>query len=391
MPRRFEFEFRSERPNPKPVGTAEATAAGSSETLDTGEPSGPRKAASSVDSAPKSVAEFAPLENAPFEMIPWQSNHLLPKTGVVLLVTPPGSCSFALIGFFALHLSGRTDAPFGRAHYPGDVLLSTHSTHYDRALRVVGSRHAHSDKKIYVRRTERIFNWRVPQIALQGVFSSTAAANAAALIIDGGAFPQRLDESIVESAFSALSTMAEAASCLIIVAVEWSSRCLDPFERVPRSLRICRGTLLVSPLRSRALAPSSSDPAEFMLVRLADTTTVSVNVRFTLSSTFDFSMSADILWQKPNYSDPRNAFRHAETADLTVGQREAVRLAVQLIHQSGPATSLQLQAVSPLHGIAKTTMRDALSVANLLGYLENHRYPDGRWYWSLPNRQVLWR
>ncbi|MEJ7932507.1 hypothetical protein WG922_21230 [Ramlibacter sp. AN1015] len=336
------------------------------------------------DHNPETVA-FQPLENVPYEPAPWQSVNLLKKKGVTLLVTAPGACSFALPAYFGAFLSGRGMVPFGAAHYPGDVLFTTHTPDLDRAMRAAVSSLFPSEKKVLTRCTPRRFNWKEPITVLEQALAGQPRGATAAVIIDAGPFPQGLRDDCVDAAVEAMNKVAEEADCLVLVVVESTNRSVDPFERIPKALRGVRGTLLAVPLRSKTLAPQAGAPAEFMLMRLAQASPHSLNVRFFLVPAVDLVETTSITWGVVGYGDPREAFRMAESIDLTVAQRAAVELAVDIIRHHGPTSSRELQAAGKLHrGIAPTTMRDALSVAKLLGYLGAGRSFDGRSFWIIP-------
>lgn len=329
------------------------------------------------------AAGFKPIESVPYEPVSWQAPSLLKRRGVVLLVTPPGACTFAMCAYFSAFLSGRAHTPFSCARYPGDVLLSTYTPDLDTSLRAYLPSTINSDKKIFVQQTSRRFNWRTPTLSLKGGLAADHKPdNVVAIIVDTGTFPKNVDDSIVESAYTALAQMADEANCLILLVVESTSRSSDPFERVPRSLRALRGTLLAVPTRSKALTSQPGDPGEFLLLRLAEAAAMALTVRFRLRSVIDSIETLRIEWGQVNCDDPRAVFRNAETADLTAAQRFAVQVAIGVIQRFGPTTSKALQAAGFGQGIAPTTMRDALTLAQVFGHLQKFRGPDGHWYWG---------
>lgn len=341
------------------------------------------EAASMQSGVATKIAPFTPLNCMPFETEYWQSYGLLKKKGVFLIIVPPGACSSTLCAYFAELLSGRVLFPFGRAWYPGDVLLSTHTSNVQRVINSSFSSGHPSDGQIFTQVTPRRFNWRAPMVNLKGALADRKEGKVSAVIVDTGVFAQGIDEAIVESAYASLNDMADEADCLILLVVESTSRSVDPFERVPRSLRILRGTLLVVPLVSKVLRTQPGAAAEFLLLRLEETAASALTVRFRLEAR-GFSGTACISWDRLNFSDPRAAFISAETVDLTTAQRAAVQLASEVIGMRGPMTSADLKSFGCLNGIAPTTMRDALSVAKLLGQLVSFRRNDGRCFWSMP-------
>jgi hypothetical protein len=330
------------------------------------------------------IPPFVPVSTVPCEPPAWLIPGLLKKKGVTLLVAPPGACFSALCTFFALTLSGKDYGPLGAVRYPGDVMLTTHTPHLDRSLRALLMATNTSMHTAFTRKTKRRFNWRTPALTLKEVTEGRKPGTLAALIIDAGDFPTRVDASIVESAHAAFSEISETLDCQVIVVVESTSRSIDPFERVPKNLRVLRDTLLAVPLRAKVLQPQTSTPPEFMLMRLSTATATAFTVRFALHVLWDAVEASRIVWTPVVYDDPRAAFKRAETADLTAAERAAVTLAADVIRQRGPTSSKELQAVGRLNGVPPTTMRDALTVADLLGHLKCRRFDDGRWYWGIP-------
>jgi len=376
---------------PRPQADPTHTPAGQPEPSLTDRVAAPQPEPVIDNSSHEEIAAFKPLEEVPYEPEPWQVVGLLKKTGVVVLVTPPGSCSFALSAYFASHLSGRVSLPFGLARYPGDVLFSTHTPHLVRALRAVASSAFIGNKQILIQQTPRRFDWKAPGATFERALKDRAPGTTAAVIIDAGPPPHRFDESKIEAAYVALSGLAHERDCLILLIVEHTSKNPDPFEQVPRALKAFRGTLLTVPLRSKALAPQPYAPAEFLFLRLAEATPNALTARFTLWPVSDLVETTGISWGEITYGDPRKAFRTAETVDLSVAQRAAVQLAVEVIQQRGPTSSRDLQAVGrATSGIAPTTMRDALSVAKLLGHLDTVRSLDGKSYWIIPGTNWMY-
>ena len=52
-------------------------------------------------------------------------------------------------------------------------------------------------------------------------------------------------------------------------------------------------------------------------------------------------------------------------------------------------TSTDLQAAGQHYGIAPTTMRDALTIAGVLGHLFKFQYQlNRRWYWTLGSNPI---
>jgi hypothetical protein len=345
-------------------------------------------AASPADEA-RTTAQFTSLNNLPWEFSDWQVVNLFKKKGVALMVVPAGACSFTLGAYFAALLSGKACTPFGAARYPGDVLVSTYTSHFGEVLRTSMSTFYQSDKTVFFQRTPRRFNWRTPMVSLKEAVADRKPDKVAAIIIDTGAFPKGVDEAIVESAYASLIQLAENADCLILLMVESTSRNVDPFERVPGSLRIFRGTLLAVPLVPKSLGPQQPSLAEFLLVRLVDTAATALAVRFRLEQSYLSPEVSTINWAPIFYGDPRSAFVTCNTVDLTNAQRAAVQLAAQVISVHGPTASSDLLAAAKLNGIAPTTMRDSLSVAKLLNQLGRVRRNDGRWFWIIPGQTPL--
>ncbi len=335
------------------------------------------------------IPPFTPVENVLYDPNAWRVHDLIRTVGVTLIVVPPGACSATLRGFLAGYLAGKFGGPFALATHTGDVLVSTHSAHGDESLRANLTYALPTNNRVLTRTTPTRFNWKTPDITLKGELEGRKPGELAAVIVDAGPLALRVDESIVEAAYRTLSELARNAACQIIVMVEATSRHMDPFERIPRSLRILHGTILVVPLRSKALTPTPGTPPEFLLVRLADAAPTSITARFSLPSFRDAGLSklaewSPIQWGQVVYDDPREAFRRADIADLTAGQRVAVRQAAVLIVQRGPMTSTDLQAAGQHYGIAPTTMRDALTIAGLLGHLFKFQNQLNRhWYWAL--------
>lgn len=326
---------------------------------------------------------FTPLEKVPFESAPWQNVNLLRKTGTQIVVVPPGACSFAISGHFAQYLTGRTPWHWPPTRYPGHVLYSTYTSHLERSLRTALNLPGTSEKQIFFRQTQRRFNWKVPMLNLEEIEAEHNTGELAAIIIDTGTCPGRLDEAVVESATIALNSLAETLGCLVLLMVESNSRSIDPFERVPQCLRFLRGTLLAVPLRSKAVVPQLGTPPEFMLMGLPEASAIAPTVRFHLIGTIDMVETSRIAWGPFIHGDPREAFRQAETADLTMAQRQAVNLAANLINVRGPMSAEALRSVAPLYGIPSTTMRDALTVGRELGHLDKFRAWDRRWLWTI--------
>lgn len=339
------------------------------------------QAADAVETPP-----FRSLEGVPYEAVPWQGAGLLKKTGVALLVAPPGAGCFALCAYLAAYLSGRTFTPFGAARYPGDVLFTTHTPHLDRSMRAAISSQYPGAKSILTRQTSKRFNWKLAASTLKEALAGRPEGATSAVIIDTGPVPDRLTEHVVDTAYGELNKAAEKAGCLVVLVVEFSSSNPDPFERIPRSLRLIRGTLLTVPMRSKALAPEPGDAAEFLLLRLPEAAPYALAARFALMPVLDNTESARIDWGCPGFVNPRDAFRRSDIMDLTVAQRTAVQLAADIIRHRGPTSSRDLQAAgNHVRGIAPTTMRDALSIAKLLGHLDCARNMlDGKSFWIIP-------
>lgn len=340
------------------------------------------------------IPPFTPVESVLYDSDTWRVRDLIRRVGVTLLVVPPGACSSSMSGFLAGYLAGKLAGPFALATHTGDVLVSTHSAHREESLRAILTSAFPTKSKVLSRTTSTRFNWKIPDFTLKGELENRAAGELAAVIIDAGPLPPRVDESVVEAAHRTLTELARKAACQVIVMVEATSRHMDPFERIPRSLRLLRGTILVVPLRSKALTPSPGTPPEFLLVRLADTAPTSITVRFSLPTSWQSELSkvvefSPIKWGTVVYDDPREAFRRADIADLTAGQRVAVCVAADLLGQRGPMTSTDLQAAGQQYGIAPTTMRDALTIAGVLGHLFKFQYQlNRRWYWTLGSNPI---
>lgn len=343
------------------------------------------KALASIPGSVQSSA-FTPLEKVPSESAPWQNTNMLRKTGVQIVVVPPGAGSFAIIGHFAQYLTGITPGRWAPAKYPGDVLFSTYTPHLERSLKVALCHASSNSKNIFIQQTQRRFNWKMPMLAFEEIEAKHQPGELAALIIDTGPRPGFLDEAIVEAATVALHTLSEKLGCLVLLIVEAVSRSIDPFERVPQCLRFLRGTLLVVPMRSKAMVPQENALPEFMLLGLPEASASAPRVRFQLVTSIDMMETCRIEWGKFSYGDPREAFRQAETLDLTVAQRAAVTLAAKLINAYGPMSAEALRAAAMSNGIPSTTMRDALTVARELGHLDKFfdRDRDRRWLWFIP-------
>lgn len=220
-------------------------------------------------------------------------------------------------------------------------------------------------------------------LTLEKIESEHNTGKLAAIIIDTGTCPGRLDEAVVESATIALNFLAETLGCLVLLIVEANSRSIDPFERVPQCLRFLRGTLLAVPLRSKTLVPQLGASPEFMLMSLPEASAFAPAIRFRLVGSIDMPETSRIEWDSFFYLDPREAFRQAETADLTTAQRAAVKLAANLINARGPMSAEALRSIAPQYGVPSTTMRDALTVARELGHLDKFRTWDKRWLWII--------
>ncbi|RZL68705.1 MAG: hypothetical protein EOP77_00230 [Variovorax sp.] len=328
---------------------------------------------------------FTLLEKVPFESAPWQSVNMLRKAGTQIVVVPPGACSFALSGHFAQYLTGRTPLHWPPARYPGNVLFSTYTRHLDRSLRESLFLAVPSAKRIYVRQTPRRFNWKQPMLNVDKIMTEYQPGELSAIIIDTGTCPGRLDEAVVESATVALNTLAETLGCLVLLMVEASSRSIDPFERIPQCLRFLRGTLLAVPLRSKTVVPQLGTPPQFLLMVLPEASAVAPLMRFRLVCSIDMAETSRIEWAQFSYGDPREAFRQAETADLTTAQLKAIRVALTLINERGPMSAEALRSAGPLHGVPSTTMRDALTIAHVLGYLTIGFTWDRRRVWLNPS------
>lgn len=335
---------------------------------------------------------FTSLDAVPYEPPPWQAVNVLRKSGVAAVILPHGACSFALNAYFAAFLSGRTFAPFGAARYPGVVIHSTYTPHLDRSLRAVTSSPFPCHKQVLTCRTEHQFDWKAPTAHVKDALKGRKRGEVVAIIIDTGPFPRRIDERIVDEARAQLSQIAEEADCLILLMVEFRNRDKDPFLRVPAALRALRGTLLAVPLESKSLTPQSGAPAEFVLMRLAEAASHSVVVRFSLEPMLDLVEASRISWGSVCLEDPRSVFTQAAAADLTEGERTAVNVAAGLIRQCGcPLSSAELQETGkePPFGVARTTMRSALTVAGVLGLLENVHSWEGRSFWIIPGETPI--
>lgn len=332
---------------------------------------------------------FTSLDQVPLESAPWQNVNMLRRIGAQIVVVPPGACSFAISGHFAQYLTGITPWHWQPTRYPGNVLFSTYTPHLDRSLRTSLSFAGPYAKRVFIRLTERRFNWRVPLLTLEEIEAAHQPGELAAIIIDTGTCPRLLDEAVVESATVALNTLAETLGCLVILMVENDSRNTDPFGRVPPCLRFLRGTLLAAPLRSKTVVPELGAPPEFMLLGLPGASAFAPAVRFKLVASIDMAETSRIEWSPFCYVDPREAFRQAETADLTMAQRAAVTVAANLIRAHGFMSAEALRSAAPLHGISPTTMRDALTVAREFGHLDKFRTGDRRWLWFIPTTTNL--
>ena len=392
---RKRVEVKSRRPAPTDAADSGSPNADGLETShEPASTSSERPAAQPADEGngpePVNAAAAAPsfrsLEVVPYEPAPWQAPGLLKKTGLVVLITPPGACCFSLCAYLAAYLAGRAYIPFGPARYPGDVLFSSYTPGLERSMRAAISSTYPGAKKILTHQSSSRFNWKSAAATVRSALSNQASGETSALIIDTGPFPHRLKDDVVDTASTDLTEIAEKEGCLIVLVVESTSQHGDPFERIPKGLRLVRGTLLAAPMRSKTLAPQPGDPAEFLLIRLAEGAPYSLAIRFTLRPVLDNPEAANINWGTPGWVNPREVFRRCDTMDLTDAQRTAVQLAADIIRQNGPTSSRDLQAAGKhLRGIAPTTMRDALSVAKLLGHLNCARNMfDSKSYWIIP-------
>jgi hypothetical protein len=374
------YEFEIVRLEPHATAPLKE-ASSSTETVES--ESGERR--DSIDSL-RRAAPYKSLDRVPCEPFPQQSLDFLKKTGVVLLVSPSGPCCFALSAYFASYLSGRSNWPFGAARYPGDVLFSTYTPDLERALRASLLNSLPNGNEVRTQVVPRRFDWEKPLKQLEEVLRSRTR-RIAAFIVDAGPFPLRVPDTIAEDALCALEKAAQEADCLIMVVVESGSRNSDPFERLPRSLRSVRGALLVAPIQANELIPEAGAPSAYVILRLPEAAANGVTAQFELHPSVDIVDTARIEWTAVYKDDPRSAFRRIKAAEITNSQRAAIQVAISVVQQRGPTSGEDLQAAGQQlrpKPIAKTTMRDALTVASLYGWLEKVRNYDGAWHWALP-------
>lgn len=332
---------------------------------------------------------FSPVGSATEGSETWQVPGLIPHAGVLIVLAPPGAASAAMVDYFGALMSGKTVTPFGAARHSGDVLIfSTYLAQNDFLNRDAAWFQA-STGRIYSRRTERRFNWRNPLKDIKETLGTAEPGAISAVIIAAGPLSKSVDDSIVESAHVNLARIAEAKCCVIIIVAETNSKARDPFERIPPSLRAMHDTLLVCSLTSKNLDPQAQHLPKFVLLRLSQKTTAAVSVRFTLSSKLDYEGTC-IHWEAPQVAEPREVLRHAETDDVSGAQRVAAEFAYRIICewvrlQRGLPSSIQLQALGLQNGIAKSTMKEALTAAHACGRLELYRTHSGGKVWGLPS------
>lgn len=349
-----------------------------------------KKRALAAARAPREMFKgFRPLANSPMEPLAWQSPRFLPKSGAILVITPPGACRFAFSAYLVAYLLGAATTPFGMARYPGRVLVSSPSALFDRSLRVFLNRYTRAGRRVHTRHASRRFNWASPLNSETAVNQLKDQA-VAGLVIDAGPMPPGIRESTVDAARAKLEEVAMAADCLILIVVESTSQNPDPFERVPKSLRSMRGTLLVCPLRARVFTPPPTPLPRFLLVRLADSASHTLNVEFSLATAEDAVEASEMFWQTISYDDPREVFRAAELAEFTRSQQDAVNFALEVLRMRGPTDMATLKSLgfASTKRIAPSTMRDALTVAREFKHVEQGQRAN-RSLWALPG-QLPW-
>lgn len=308
-------------------------------------------------------------------------SSLIPKTGVLLLIAPPGAAHAAMVDYFSLLLSGHTAIPFGAAKHPADVLVLSHTlaenSFLNRNVPILGQ----PCGRVYSRQLQRPFNWRIPLKHVEPALSGVPKGRVAALVIDAGPVSASVDDAIAETAEVQLREMSNSADCVILIVAESRSRSKDPFERIPKALTGFRDAILVCSLRPKEFTAKAA-LSEFLLFRLAHRTPAAWTVRFSLAPCLD-EERANLNWELPTFTDPREALRAAETEDLRGAQLLAAQFARAMITQHGPLSLDDLKTMGRPH-IKPTTMRDALGTARDNGFLQVYLV-GRRWLWGLPD------